>query len=1330
MSAVLAISCNPSRQSVFSPDGRNAVTVSERISNPSVTSFCADTLGRMWIGTERGLNRFNGYDFHQFFSSSDTASLPGNSISDLAMDIRGRLWVGTEDGVAIYSDDGRFIRVPVNSKEKSVYQILCSPDGQVILNMMEDLCVFEEESGCFESRISTIDRYRSYCQRCYLDGKGKLWSVASLEIRCFDSSTLQNIDNYSTIHFVATSTMLSGGEIWMAGRRSLSIFNTRTGQYEELPKAISSCPALMQQEVEFIAEADSSNVFLKLADGHLFRYNRDHQTVNQVSLAQIQAPSDFSLKGIFKDNEGRLWLSSDNSGFVVSPPLGEDSRYGLSTGEMDSASIVSASRDSDGNIWLFSLHDGLFHFETGSGKLSRVEVNHSSMDTEAEYLHSNNPIVFADSSGCIWMSYPDSRSILKGRYRPGKMQIVNQYSLYYPRVALCDSDGGVWIGTFNYYIHYLPPDGGEMQHIQLYPAKTTQITCLVEYGDYIIVGAYNEPLMMIDRRTLTMQLLPVLQEDYDRCSSRGFFYPTALRLDSNGDILIGTRYNGLLKYHSGRLQKIIGFPEMDIASLEEDRLGRLWVSTTDGIKVYDPSEDSWYDYYSSGIRKDMYFYDRSSLGMDGNYLIFGTSQGLVVINPDAKPSSSSARVFFEDVKLENSVFALDGRRSLKLSHRNKTFGITFAVPDYLGVGAIRYKYHLEKVNHNWVDLGSGRDIFFSDLRPGKYRLRVCHYSGDNILSENDMEIRIAPHPLLSLPAMLFYAAVVAVLAMLAWKTRRRLLEERITAKTAEHEKEQEKRINRLNMTFFSNVSHEFRTPLTMISGPVSQLKEEPGLSSQGKYLISLVQTSVDRMLSLVNQLMDFSKMENASLDLKVGRGDIVPFISDTMAVFKANAELLGIDFMEEGLEYPLVTWFDPDKVQKILSNLMSNALKFTPRGGTIVLELDEYACEAGQFIRITVSDTGNGIPEDKLEMIFDRYYQLESSRNNAIGNGGTGIGLYYARNLAVIHHGSLTASNRTGGGAVFTLILPKSESAYTPKEKTVMESPVTGRFPLETMPAMTVAPFPLDEDSQLPLLLAVDDDPDIIRYLVSLFSNQYRIRSANSADEAYKIALETSPDVILSDVAMPGKDGFEFCREIKQDLQLCHIPVILVTAMGTMENQVLGLNEGADAYVTKPFDVTYLRALVRSQLDNRRRVQKLVNAATGSSSLDSLNSRDKSFLSQLYEVMEGEISNEDLDIARLASMLKISRTKFYYKMKGLTGKSPSEFFMQYKLNIAAQMLAEGKLNVSEVAIKTGFASLAHFSKSFKKQFGVSPSKYSGPPSATIGTGEDTVRGLP
>ena len=1314
--AIFALCCCSSGRKPHSPYRNCAETVSDRLSNPSVTCFCLDSAGRMWIGTERGLNRFNGYDFHQYFFSGDSAGLPGNYISDIAIDGLGRLWAGTEDGVALYTQNGTFQRIPVISKEKAVYQILCSANGNVYLNMMEDLCVLSPGAKSFESKIPNIDRYHSYCQRCYLDRRGRLWSVASLELRCFDAESLVNLENYSTLQFVVTSALLSNGEIWMWGKQSLSIFDTETDRYKELPAALSSCKALMQQDIEFISEADSAHVLLKTADGQMFCYDFGNRTLEQLSFSLLRIPSDFALKGLHKDSSGRLWLASDNSGFLVRPPLGDLSRSGLSTGELDSASIVSISQDGEGNIWLFSLHDGLFRYEASTGRLSKPDLIHRSQKDKTTYLHKNHPLVLADSASCIWMAYPDQRLLMKGLYGNGKIRVVEEYTLYYPKVAICDSDGSVWIGTFNYYVHHAAPGGGSLKQLQVYPAQTTQITCLLEYGDYLLVGAYNEPLMLVDRHSFQTQLLPVSENDYSACTSNGFFYPTVLRLDSAGDILIGTRFNGLLKYdsESGRMHKMAGVPDTDISSVEVDTGGNIWVSTPGGLFVYNPSEASWHDYYSTRIQGDTYFYDRASLGSGGAFLLFGTSQGIVVVNPGEKASMSNSRLYFEDIKLFNKTYAWNGTGPLVLGYRDKQIGITFAAPDYLNVGEIRYKYLLEGAGNSWTDLGSGREIYLNDLRTGKYRLRVCHYIGqDTLHPEASADIVVKPHPLLSVPAILLYLILFAFASVFIWRARRKVLDQKRSAMQAEFEKEQEKRINRMNMTFFSNVSHEFRTPLTMISGPVNQLGEEPGLTGKGKYLLSLVRTNVDRMLSLVNQLMDVSKLENSTLSLKVVRADIVPCLEECMAIFKVNAESLGIRITERGLEYPLVTWFDSDKVQKILSNLMSNALKFTPKGGTVSLELDEQVQDGVPLVRITVSDTGNGIPQDKLEKIFDRYYQLDNKGSGKIGQGGTGIGLYYARSLATVHHGSLTAFNSDGGGASFTLLIPKAESAYSSSEKTCIEPSVAGRLPLETVPEMTADGAAPADAGQLPVLLAVDDDPDIVRYLVSLFSSHYRVIPAHSAEESLALALADAPDVILSDVAMPGKDGFEFCREIKQDLQLCHIPVILVTAMGALENQVHGLDEGADAYVTKPFDPTYLQALVRSQLENRRRVQNIVNSATGSSSLEAVNAKDRAFLEQLYSLMDAELSDEDLDIATLASKLNISRTKFYYKMKGLTGKSPSDFFMQYKLNIAAKLLIEGKLNVSEIAIKTGFTSLAHFSKSFKKQFGVSPSKYTG-----------------
>lgn len=499
----------------------------------------------------------------------------------------------------------------------------------------------------------------------------------------------------------------------------------------------------------------------------------------------------------------------------------------------------------------------------------------------------------------------------------------------------------------------------------------------------------------------------------------------------------------------------------------------------------------------------------------------------------------------------------------------------------------------------------------------------------------------------------------------------------------------------------------------MIAGPVDELVRSDRLGREDTERLSIVQHSVKRMLSLVNQLMDINKLENDTLDLRVCKSDLVPVLERSLEIFRMNAESLGLALEVQGMDCPVLTWIDEDKVQKIVSNLLSNAVKFTPRGGTVTLGVEEVQSAKGRCVQVSVTDTGPGIPAEERERIFDRYYQLDGHKKGKI-NYGTGIGLFYARSLADIHHGTLRVSPREGRpGSVFTLTLPMEEAAYSESERVLSERPVNGDYPMETLPAvLNVAPVSESNDAR-PVLLAVDDDPEVVRYLISLFSDSYRVLSAFGTDEALALVTEQGVDLVLSDVVMPDKSGFDLCRELKSNIQLSHIPVILVTAMGTVQNQVRGLDEGADAYVTKPFDPAYLKALVRSQLENRRRMQKLMSAATESSEVETLTSRDRAFLDQLYALMEKELSDEDLDMSRMTEMMKMSRTKFYYKMKGLTGKTPSEFFMQYKLNRAAQFLKEGALNVSEISIRTGFKSLSHFSKAFKKQFGVSPSKYCG-----------------
>ena len=472
------------------------------------------------------------------------------------------------------------------------------------------------------------------------------------------------------------------------------------------------------------------------------------------------------------------------------------------------------------------------------------------------------------------------------------------------------------------------------------------------------------------------------------------------------------------------------------------------------------------------------------------------------------------------------------------------------------------------------------------------------------------------------------------------------------------------------------------------------------------------------MLSLVGQLLDFNRIGNSKLQLKVAKTDIVAPLQNTVELFQFNAHSKKIELIAHGLEEPLIMWADVDKVQKITMNLLSNAMKYTPSGGRVALSFDVLPRDEvatffnltekdtdSQYACISVSDNGSGIPEGETEKIFERFYRADGSENRQ----GSGIGLFYARAITELHHGYLKAWNREEGGAIFRFILPVSASSYTEDERTERQPEIA------PLPA-SFAHASADPDTEGQRLIAVvDDDIDVANYVKILLQPAYRVNVYFDATSALAGMAEEAPDLLVSDVVMPGKSGYELCEAVKNDLQLSHIPVILVTAKVAVENQVQGLAKGADAYVTKPFQPAYLLALIKSLLENREKLRRQLGSATTTEEIEpeALSPRDAAFMKQLYSLMEKELDNTDLDINRITEMMKISRTKFYYKVKGLTGENPSVFFKRYKLNRAADLLKEGKHNMSEIAWMTGFSTLSHFSTSFKKQFGVPPSEYAG-----------------
>lgn len=557
--------------------------------------------------------------------------------------------------------------------------------------------------------------------------------------------------------------------------------------------------------------------------------------------------------------------------------------------------------------------------------------------------------------------------------------------------------------------------------------------------------------------------------------------------------------------------------------------------------------------------------------------------------------------------------------------------------------------------------------------------------------------------------ILIIIAVTALFAVLFFVTRH-VMRVNAEKKRLEYEKQQEQELNRMHMRFFANVAHEFRTPLTSIIGPLSLLAAREDLDREQKKLLSVMSNSTERMMSLVNQFLDFNKLENDTFRLEVSLHNITDILRMAADYFEVNARMKNISISTQGLNDDVQIMCDYDKMYKMVSNLMSNAIKYTQEGGHIILGL--YKSKGGSEVNIFVADNGIGIAPEQRQKVFERYYRVPGSNE-----WGTGIGLYYVKSLAEKHHGSVSCTannqNEEGRGSVFTITLPALPSAYSQKELASSHSQ-SFEYPIEHLFADAVDTAEPEEKVRTRILV-VDDDIDICNYLkILLHSADYNVEACYSVDSALKKIKEWEPDILISDVSMPGKDGYELCRTVRHDMSLSHLPVILVTARVDASDKITGIESGADAYITKPFDPKYLLAVVKSQFEKRHNIQHTIIQSTDVMAIeedDSISMQDKAFLSRLYEIMEENLSDLELDINSIAANLHISRTKLYYKVKGLTGESPAAFFKNFKLNKAAEMICSGQHNVSEISDMTGFASLSHFSTSFKKQFGMTPSEY-------------------
>ena len=1293
------------------------------LSSLNVTAISQDNRKLIWIGTSAGLNIYNGQDYIQFFhDTKDTTALPDDYINVIHRDKQGRMWVGTQNGLARYEGGSRFHRFSLPTKNENIVSIE------------------EYQSGDMKGKLKAMEE-------CVVVSNGKKWFLVN------DMGV--KATNYKPSHSQQTTLSL-----------------------QPYPSQPSSSTQFSQFDIPQFSSI-------------------------------LKKPQEL-ISTIFKDAGGNLWIGYRNAGYqvisrnVVLYSLANQNSLSEATQGMDITSLTTTGQkilagttlrlfiyDSESKQQSYIYYKDIFHDKTTN---KQALVNIVNMGHEKVCLVGNHEIISANvSSGKLSVS--ERAPILKQLGVGTKSGDDIYASCKSPYIIRCnfnsnkiEDNKAVYSKAEHKGIKYIPVS---------FPwyDEETQLTTL-RNGDIL--------LFMKD---MHVALFSPKTEKYEEISLQGIeeshnIDPAFARQDSHGNIWLGTKRSGLYRMNlqQKKVERMNFINDVHIQALLEDRRGQLWITTLKDTTCYQPSTGAvlMNSLVSSSQNEwNRQYFDNSICLSPNGDIILGSSDGCIFL-----PSTSGDKELTSNKKDHNGNFVThDNQTSLEkglciynidvktqegdalninnygtfdnlgdgsqiketrhytFAHNENTLTLSFFYPNYSRRSSMQFQYMLEGFDKQWQEPTYEHEANYSNLPPGDYTFRLRLISSPTLppLAERSIRITIKPAFWASPAAWLFYIVAIIMLLYYINSLYLRIRTNRMLLVQEQHEREREQRTNEMNMSFFANISHEFRNPITIIAGPLLSLKSDKSLPASVQTSLNRVCLSVNRMLRLIDQMLDFNQLETDALRLKVAEMDVAELLSNLANSFEDSTRVRHITLETHIPTTPTFVWMDSDKFEKITSNLFTNALKHTPENGTIrisaTIKSARYMTEEqntieGQtkeepYLEVGIFNSGSHIDEDKLQDVFKRYYQLAETQSEHHYGWGTGIGLYYVKRLVGLHHGTIEVHNISGtdsseaigeaphqeaNGVEFRFALPIDKNIYKASEMTegktkVMQIPIDSQLMEADMDAQKSSQDIVSdkktssgEEGKRIKILVVDDDIDVAQYIRSIFATDYIVENRYSAEEALTDMESIAPDIILSDIIMGKMSGYDFCKTLKSNLLFSHIPVILITAKSNMDEQIAGLRLGAVAYITKPFDPFYLRAAVEAQLTNMQTLRQRLGESTETESLtptiaDTLSEQDRKFMDELYGLMEKRAAELDLNVAAVCHDLLISQSKFTYKLKELTGDTPGVFFRKYKLNKAAQLLREGKQNVSEIAIMTGFSTAAHFSVAFKKQFGVSPSEY-------------------
>ncbi len=1348
------------------------INIKEGISKLGVSSIIQDKDDYIWFGTNgAGLHRFDGINYKTYTHSlKDSTSISSSLVYCAYIDKKDRLWIGTEEGLNLYNKDlDHFTRFPIIHSEddnKTLVSVRSiEEDGN------NNLLLGTSAYGMFKFNMENFD-----AKKISFSGPNKMLSVNSIKknnnglILAATNEGLLEYDSkldllYKSDYFDKKAPVIPLHSLFLDKEGVLWLGSASNGIYRIEQKSktytIDNYPVTDKGIFSMLKNPDGT-LLCGTENGGLIHLNEQGKVIRQylANKKDDKSITSNSIWSLLLDKNERLWIGYYNSGIAIHDNLYDKFKNiessNTDTNSLKIESVTAIIEDKFKNLWITTDGGGLDIFDPKKNKFTHINTfENGPLDgITSNYLE----CIYVDSNENIWIGSWDKGIFLlkKGTTHFVNFNIDNTNLASNTVLSITeDANHTIWFSTFYKGLHSLDPISNEITHYNSPAFITNDLVesdmrkVIIDKNQNIWVGTTRGLFKLIKKSEKDIEVISMIDEMALAFNNKKSSSHILSLYESNDGkfIWIGTKGAGLCRYDTTEhkfdwFNKLNGLTEENVASIIESQNGDLWISGNSGIHKYDPITSNFTNYtYNDGLLSNDFNMNAAFRDSQG-LLYFGNYKGIDFFNPNAIVKNSNlTQVYLTDLKIFNEKILpqekgsplkriIKETDSITLSSEQSVFTIEYTGINYTRPEKNQYAYYLEGLEKSWNYVGQSRSATYTNLDHGTYTFKLKAANNDGVWNETPLvlTVKILPPWWKTNWAIVSYLALIAFGLYLLNKLTRSRIKKRQSILTERKQREQEDLLNKKKLQFFTNISHEFRTPLTLMINPIEDIigDESLNLPEKIKNKHKIIRKNTYRLHRLINELMDFRKLESDKIKIKAEELDVIPFTKDIVSYFEEEASSNKISLEFESALPDLLVWADTSMLEKIIFNILSNAFKVTPENGIIIVKLiatDKAILPLiNQFkptkvFQIIISDTGPGLVKSQIDKIFERFYQVENL--NKTYYGGTGIGLEVVQNFVKLHKGKVEVNSKVGEGTTFKILLPLgnrhlSESEILEPIQETKAAPVIKANTVvykETTIEVNNSPNTSNQllTKSLKTLLIVEDNSELRNYLTEELKHQYNVKSASNGAEGLRIANKVLPDAIITDVIMPEMDGFEFCNRMKQNIATSHIPILMLTAKTQIDDRISGIENGADAYMVKPFTMKLVSLRLSQLITSRQMIfDKYFREISGIDENTHSSCIDKKFIEEVLSYINENISQPDLSVELLATKLSLSRSQLYRKIKALTGYSANEFIRRIRLQKAKNIIENGASNIKEVCYKVGFSSPSYFTKCFKSHFGILP----------------------